>query len=229
MKVYTYSRVSTDKQDNSLDLQQKKLIEFCERKGFTNVIHLSDSDVSGGKALYSRPEGSKLKDLQKGDVLITYKSDRLYRSFRNAVNTTIDLVDKGVKLYIINFNEEPISFENYMLEAMLYQTFIFAHLEKRQIGQRTKDGLHNRRVNGKTNSAPKFGYTNVGKGKDGVEVVNENEIKAIRRMNELRQSHSAYVVAKMLNSEGFLTKKGRGWQGSNIDTMLRRSKERGLI
>ena len=141
MKVYTYSRVSTDKQDNSIDLQQKKLIEFCERKGFNDVIHLADSDVSGGKALYSRPEGSKLKDLKRGDVLITYRSDRLFRNFRNAVNTTIDLVDKGVKLYIINFNEEPISFENYMLEAMLYQTFIFSHMEKRQIGQRTKDGL----------------------------------------------------------------------------------------
>lgn len=229
MKVYTYARVSTDKQDNSLDMQHRKLVEFCERKGFTDVIHLADSDVSGGKALYHRPEGSKLKDLEKGDVLIVWRADRLFRSFRNAVNTTIDLVDKGVKLYIINFNEEPISFENYMNEAMLYQTFIFSHMEKRQIGQRTKEGLHNRKITGKTNSPAKFGFTNVGKGKDGLEIVNESEINVLKRMIELRNEGSAYFVARVLNSEGYKTKKGREWKGSNIDLMIRKAKERGII
>jgi hypothetical protein len=232
-KVYCYSRVSTDKQDNSMEVQYKKLQEFCNRKGFTDAIYLADTDVSGGKALFNRPEGSKLKSLQRGDVLIVCKSDRLYRSFRNAVNQTIDLVDAGVQLYIIDFNENAISFESPMLEVMLYQTFIFAHMERRMIGQRTKDGLSNRRLNGQTNSAPKMGYDNVYEmidGKEvGKEVPNEKEQQTLLRANELRKKMSAYKVATKLNNEALYTKNGFEWKGSNIDTILDRAYKNGVF
>ena len=243
-KVYCYSRVSTDKQDNSMEVQHKKLQEFCSRKGFEDAIYLADTDVSGGKALFNRPEGSKLKSLQRGDVLVVTKSDRLYRSFRNAVNQTIDLVDAGVQLYIIDFNENAISFESPMLEVMLYQTFIFAHMERRMIGQRTKDGLSNRRLNGQTNSAPKMGYDNVyeiidGK-KVGKEMPNEKDRVTLKRANDLLLTKiktknkvvrymNPYEASKVLNDEGLFTKKGLKWSGTNLPTILDRAYKNGVF
>ena len=218
--TYLYARTSTDKQDNSIDLQLKQLREFCLRKGFDSYTELVDDDVSGGKRLFDRPQGSRLANVGKNDTIVVMKADRLYRSFIDSVVTTNDLVERGVKLYIIQFNEEPISFENYMNEAMLYQTFIFSHMEKRQIGQRTKDGLRNRKANGKTNSAPKFGFDNLGKGKDGLEVINQSEMETLRLMKKLRNQMSAYQVADKLNELGRPTKKGGKWHGSNIDKFL---------
>jgi DNA invertase Pin-like site-specific DNA recombinase len=229
MKVYTYSRTSTNKQETSIDVQKQALENYCERQGFTNPIHLVDSDVSGGISLLKRPQGGMLEQLESGDYVIFYKHDRAVRSTEDGIRLVKKWFYKGVNIVFLNISEQPINISNPAAKFSFFVMLCAAELEKDMIGQRTKDGLQNRRVNGKTNSAPKFGYTNVGKGKDGIEVVNEDEIKAIIRMNELRQNNSAYVVARKLNEEGFLTKKGRVWQGSNIDTMLRRSKERGLI
>jgi DNA invertase Pin-like site-specific DNA recombinase len=232
-KVYCYSRVSTDKQENSLNAQERMLKDFCDKQGFTDVVYLSDNAVSGGKMLFNRPEGSKLKDLTNGDSLIVRAHDRLFRSFINAVNVTHELVNKGVNIYFIQDSYEPVSFVNYHKEFKLYLDYAMAHMDKRKIGSNTKQGLNNRRLNGQTNSAPKMGYDNVYEivdGKEvGKEVPNEKEQQTLLRANELRKKMSAYKVATKLNNEALYTKNGLEWKGSNIDTILDRAYKNGVF
>jgi DNA invertase Pin-like site-specific DNA recombinase len=231
-KVYTYARTSTDKQGNSIDYQGKVLAEFCNRKGFANVIELIDEDVSGGMQLFSRPQGSKLADAKKGDTIIVTHSTRLFRNFRDSVCTALDFIDNGINLIILDSGEEPIS-KDIQREMMMYISFLFAHVEKRQIGERTRNGLRNRRNNGQTNSREKFGYTNISKGKEGKEVINEEEVKILRVMNEKRELGYSYSkIAKHLNDNQLYTKKGTKWFHGNIPDMIDNFKDmvsKGLV
>jgi DNA invertase Pin-like site-specific DNA recombinase len=229
MNTYVYTRTSTDKQGNSIDYQSKVLSEFCNRKGFENIIELVDEDVSGGIQLFSRPKGKELLNAKKGDYVIVTHSTRLFRNFRDAVCSALDFIDNGINLIILDSGEEPIS-KDIQREMMMYISFLFAHVEKRQIGERTKNGLKNRRSNGQTNSRERFGFNNIGKGKDGKEVVNEAEVELLRYMQSLRESKLSYLqIARRLNSEQKLTKNGKEWKHPNVKSAIDNGIKNGVI
>jgi DNA invertase Pin-like site-specific DNA recombinase len=209
------------------------LKEYCKKNNLQDVINLADSATSGGKMLFHRPEGSKLRDLEFGDKLIVCRPDRLFRNFINAVNVTHDLVNRGVEIYFIQVNSTPVSFENYNEEFKLYLDYALAHMDKRKIGANTKNGLKNKRLKGETNSKAKFGFNNVyyevnGK-KVGKEEPNEYEQETLVMMNKFRSTinkgkrMSGGKVAEKLNALGRFNKSGEKWLASNIDTALFRA------
>jgi DNA invertase Pin-like site-specific DNA recombinase len=105
-----------------------------------------------------------------------------------------------------------------------------AELEKDMIGLRTKEGLRNRRANGQTNSRERFGYTNISKGKEGKEIVNEKEIEILRVMNDKRELGYSYAkIAKHLNDNQLYTKKGTKWFHGNIPKQIEQAKLNKLI
>jgi|SRR5579863_390155 len=78
-RVALYLRVSTS--DQSVDLQRRELLEFCERRDWTIVGEFSDIAVSGAKD--RRPELDKLMELakkRKVDVICVWRFDRFARS-----------------------------------------------------------------------------------------------------------------------------------------------------
>src|SRR5579863_4644575 len=67
--------------DQSVDLQRRELLEFCERRDWTIVGEFSDIAVSGAKD--RRPELDKLMELakkRKVDVICVWRFDRFARS-----------------------------------------------------------------------------------------------------------------------------------------------------
>jgi DNA invertase Pin-like site-specific DNA recombinase len=242
MRVIIYTRVSTGKQNAGLEMQKEKLIEFCTRKGLVVTEFLEEEAVSGGMYLFKRPQGSKLKDLKRGDTLIVYRADRLFRSFRNAINVTCDLVEAGVKLYITSFHEEPISFENYQNETSLYFSYVMAHHEKRQIGQRTKDVMQSKKAQGKPYSRANFGTKNVftlneSNRRIGVTIeTNEQEAQILQYAYDLRQEvlsnrrqRSYAKVAKILNEKGMYTQTGKAWNHGNLPVAFENGIKNGVI
>ena len=229
-KIYTYSRTSTDKQDNSIDLQSKQLTNYCERKEFTDAIHLVESDVSGGKSLFHRPEGSKLELLEKDDWIIVTKHDRLFRETENGIRLVKRWFKLGVNIVFLNISEQPINIHNPAAKFSFFVMLCAAELEKDMIGLRTKEGLRNRRANGQTKSRERFGYTNISKGKEGKEVVNEKEIEILRVMNDKRELGYSYAkIAKHLNDNQLYTKKGTKWFHGNIPKQIEQAKLNKLI
>src|ERR1043166_541190 len=78
-----YRRVSTDHQDNSLEVQEAMNSEYCKRLGIPTLGQdYTDPDISGSIP-FSEREGGKalLARLAFGDVkhLVTAKQDRLGR------------------------------------------------------------------------------------------------------------------------------------------------------
>jgi len=90
MTVYGYTRVSTDRQADegeSLGAQHRVVEGYAMMLGLKLDEIFVERGVSGSKPLRDRPEGARLlATLKEGDVLITPKLDRMFRSALDALN-----------------------------------------------------------------------------------------------------------------------------------------------
>jgi putative DNA-invertase from lambdoid prophage Rac len=106
MQVVGYVRVSTQEQAEegvSLDAQQRQIEAWATVKGLDVPTMYVESGVSGSVPLYDRPEGKRLVDsLRPGDVIITAKLDRMFRSATDALATLEEIKAQGVALHMID-------------------------------------------------------------------------------------------------------------------------------
>ena len=130
--IYGYARVSTKKQakdGNSLEAQDKALRD----NGATEIYY---DAFTGTKT--DRPELNKLKNLLvEGDMLIVTKLDRLGRSLAKTTELITELLEKGVKIHILNLGVLSNDSVNTLLRNVL---LAFAQFERDMIVERTSEG-----------------------------------------------------------------------------------------
>src|SRR5579883_964103 len=106
MKVYGYVRVSTAEQANaglSLDTQRQQITGYAMMKGWDVAEFFVEAGVSGSVPLADRPEGQRmLTAIGPGDVVITAKLDRAFRSAADALGTLEQLKDDKIGLHMID-------------------------------------------------------------------------------------------------------------------------------
>ena len=94
--VYGYAGASTKEQageGNSLEAQMEALKAAGAEKIFTDSFTGTKMD---------RPEFVKLRELLKEDTLVVTKLDRFARSVEQASDLITELIDKGVKVNVLN-------------------------------------------------------------------------------------------------------------------------------
>ena len=130
--IYGYARVSTKgqaKDGNSLAVQERALID----SGATSIYYDS---FTGTKT--DRPELNKLISLlNEGDTLIVTKLDRLGRSLSKTTELITNLLEKGVKIHILNLGVLSNDSVNTLLRNVL---LAFAQFERDMIVERTMEG-----------------------------------------------------------------------------------------
>jgi putative DNA-invertase from lambdoid prophage Rac len=106
MKVFGYVRVSTIEQASngeSLDTQRRQIVGYAMMKGWEVAQVFVEGGVSGSVPLADRPEGRLLlAAASKGDVIITAKLDRMFRSASDALGTLEVWKADGVALHMID-------------------------------------------------------------------------------------------------------------------------------
>ena len=108
MAVYGYVRVSTDRQaeeGESLGVQQRTIEGYCLMHGMTlDHMFVEQGGVSAySKPVNERPEGARLlATVKSGDVVVTAKLDRMFRSSLDALDVLAKLKDRGVSLHMID-------------------------------------------------------------------------------------------------------------------------------
>ena len=128
--IYGYARVSTKaqaKDGNSLEAQERALKDSgaCE-------IYV---DAFTGT---NRPEFDKLMDkIQKGDTLIVTKLDRFARSMTQGSELVSDLIEKGIRVYILNIGVMDNTPSSKLIRNIF---FAFAEFERDMIIERTMEG-----------------------------------------------------------------------------------------
>lgn len=130
--IYGYARVSTAgqaKDGNSLEGQ----IALLKSVGATEIY---SEHFTGTKM--QRPEFDKVLSLLKeGDTLAVAKLDRFARNAADGYNTIKGLLDRGVKVHILNMGLiEDTPMGRLMLQVML----AFAEFERNMIVERTTAG-----------------------------------------------------------------------------------------
>lgn len=130
--IYGYARVSTKgqaKDGNSLEAQEKALRESGANEIYVDAFTGTKTD---------RPEFDKLMyKIQKGDTLIVTKLDRFARSMTQGSELVSDLVEKGIKVYILNIGVMDNTPSSKLIRNVF---FAFAEFERDMIVERTMEG-----------------------------------------------------------------------------------------
>lgn len=130
--IYGYARVSTKgqaKDGNSLEAQEKALTEAGATKIYTDAFTGTKTD---------RPEFDKLMaEIKEGDTLGVTKLDRFARSMSQGSELVSELIEKGIKVYILNIG----IMDNTPASKLIRNVFFaFAEFERDMIVERTQEG-----------------------------------------------------------------------------------------
>jgi putative DNA-invertase from lambdoid prophage Rac len=110
MMVYGYVRVSADRQvedGESLGAQQRTLQAYAMMQGFKIDKIFVESGVWGSKHLIERPQGAKLlKTVKVGDIVLTPKLERMFRSAPNGLDVLAQLQKAGVSLHMLDLGDD---------------------------------------------------------------------------------------------------------------------------
>lgn len=145
-----YIRVSTDKQTISgagLEAQRAWLTLEAERRGLDLEI-IQESEAMSGKSYSKRTAlNEALARLDKGQAsgLAVAKLDRLSRS----VSDFLNILERSRKnKWSLVIGDLSLDTSTPLGEAMATITATFAQLERKRIGERTKEGLAVKRASG---------------------------------------------------------------------------------
>jgi DNA invertase Pin-like site-specific DNA recombinase len=155
-RVALYYRVSTKQQ--TTEPQRLELLEYCERRGWTNLREYSDK-MSGAKWTRIGLE-MLMVDVRKHrvDVVVCVKMDRLGRSWKQMAQIVGELETHRCALVCTS---QPIdTTEDNPAGRLTMQILIaVADFERELIRERTKAGLAVARANGKRFGRPRFELT----------------------------------------------------------------------
>ena len=136
---YGYGRVSSKGQQrdgNSLEAQEKALREAGAEVIYTEAFTGMKKD---------RPEFKKLLGvLKEGDTLIVTKLDRFARSMSQGTELVTSLIEKGVKVHILNIGIMDNTPASKLIRGVF---FAFAEFERDMIVERTTEGKEIARQN----------------------------------------------------------------------------------
>ena len=219
LRCAIYTRVSTEEQARegySLAAQEERLRSNAKNQGWVVYkLYVDDGYSAGSK---NRPALKKLlfdASLNRFDVVIVCKIDRLSRSLKDLIDIVAEL-----NQFNIGFKScaELIDTTRPEGRLMFHQFGSFAQYERELIGQRTRFGMMRRLKQGLWNGIPPYGYRIVG-GKLVVEPKEADLVKKIFRWY-LQQNMGVVAISRELNRLGIKPRKAEHWKGTRIHKMI---------
>jgi DNA invertase Pin-like site-specific DNA recombinase len=200
--VVAYLRVSTEEQAVSglgLAAQERAVRAECRRRGLPLAAVHTDAGV-GGKTLMRPALKAALADLDagRGSVLMVAKLDRLTRSVHDATGLMLAAERGGWGLVALN---APVDTTTPQGAAMAQVLAVFAELERRLIGERTKAALAVKRAQGVRLGRPRLLSPHV-----------------VERIVASRAAGSTWsTIARELDEDGVATAQGgRQWYPATV-------------
>jgi DNA invertase Pin-like site-specific DNA recombinase len=150
-KVAIYSRVSTDVQDYSR--QTAELKEYIKLMNY-HLVGVYEEKISGYKKNEERTELTKLlNDLVKLkiDKILIWELSRLGRNVVEVLQTIELFNNRGISLYIKNYNLETLDTDKKPNPLTMFMVQILSsvsQMERDQIKQRMQSGYNNYLKNG---------------------------------------------------------------------------------
>ncbi len=204
MSVYGYCRVSTDRQAHngeSLGVQERQLQGYATMNGWRLERTFIERGISGSIPLAERPEGAiMLAALQAGDIIVSPKLDRVFRSALDALQQTETLRERGVSLHLLDLGGDIAV--NGLSRLFMTIAAAFAELERDRIRERITQVKRDQKARNRFlgGTRPPFGFR---AGDDGELVPDEAEQAAITRAKRMHsRGKSLRYIASKLAADG---------------------------
>lgn len=202
-----YLRVSTGQQANSgagLAAQRRAILAEAERRGWSAAdVQFVEDAASGSNA--KRPGLERAREaLTSGeaDTLVVAKMDRLSRSLLDFASIMQESQRQGWALIALDC---PVDLTTPVGEAVATVIAAFAQLERKMIGERTRDGLREKRAQG----------VRLGRPRELAESTRE------RIAAERADGRSLRAIADALNADDVPTAHGGArWHASSVRAAL---------
>jgi DNA invertase Pin-like site-specific DNA recombinase len=223
-KYVCYYRVSTTDQGKSglgLDAQRKTVEDYLNGNGSKIVGEYTEVE-SGGKD--DRPELQKaITDCKlKGARLVVAKLDRLSRD----LHFITELQKAGVRFVIAEMPDAT--------ELTIHIYAALAQHERKLISQRTKDALAELKKKGVKLGSPilKRGERIPGSGLHTdraravcIEKADTHARDMLPIIKEMKRQGATSLreIASMLNESGYTTPRGKAWQATSVNRILKRA------
>lgn len=140
MTIYAYARVSTARQADegeSLEVQARQMEGYAKMHGWGVDRVFVERGVSGSVPLAERTEGAALLSaLQAGDIIISAKLDRIFRSALDALEMAKELRERGVSLHLIDLGGDVSG--NGLSKVFFTIAAAFAEAERDRIRERVQ-------------------------------------------------------------------------------------------
>jgi putative DNA-invertase from lambdoid prophage Rac len=205
MRVFGYSRVSTSEQaegGSSLATQQQQIAGYAMMKGWQIAEHFVEEGVSGSTPLTDRPQGRRLlSTIGKGDVVVSAKLDRAFRSAADALAVLEELKDQGVGLHLIDLGGDVTG--NGISKMVFTILAAVAEGERDRIRERIRDAKRHLASQGVFGGGTRpFGYDIVPDGEISRLVPNPTETAVIERMKTMRRDGATYRAIGAVTGHG---------------------------
>lgn len=214
--AYGYIRVSTGRQEYSLEYQEKAVLEAYDRdvkpRGYRWGGIYRDEGVSAFKKDFDRREAASLlhKELRRGDCIIATKLDRVFRSRWDSARMMKRWGEMDIWVYIPGSGINTGTAQGRLLFAILSD---FAEFESALISERTREGLkmckkHHIPIGKRP---PRIGFRYVGA--DGHKrLIKTADYDTTQKIVEWRLAGSTLeAIAIHLQKRGIKTDAGRTW------------------
>jgi len=215
-----YIRVSTQQQvanGNSLTTQKSRLLSHAKARGYELHDVYVDAGLSGKNT--KRPEFQRLLEdvrARRIDIVLVWKVDRISRSMKDLLDLVETLRDHGVDFAAVDQQFDTSSPAGLL---SLHVLGSFAQFERELLIERTKEGTLQRLQRGDWSCGPApLGYRK----EDGCLLEVPAEVKVVRCIFRLfLKLKSRRGVARRLNEDGVLTRRGKLWCSNTVTNILR--------
>lgn len=148
--IYGYVRVSTDKQ--SPENQRFEIGNFSKANGF-RIDRWVEETISGTTDVSDRQLGRLLKQIRKGDTLVTSELSRLGRNLMQVMSFLHQCMERDI--IVLTVKERYELGNNINSKILAFAFSLSAEIERNLISQRTREALARKRGEGTKLGRPK--------------------------------------------------------------------------
>ncbi len=215
MDVVLYMRMSTDKQENSIDSQRDSLTRYAKAHHYSIIGEYIDEGISGRQAK-RRPAFLQMIDDSEKEMfsaILVYDSSRFARNLEESIVYKSALKKSGIQLISITeptLDEDTDLLSNAMLGAI-------NEMYSRKLSKSVKRGMTYQAQQGYHVTPAPFGYSN----DNGILKIVENEATIVCRIFDMFINRPSYHgIAVSLNMESIPKRSGKNWSSADIKRML---------
>jgi DNA invertase Pin-like site-specific DNA recombinase len=213
--IHGYVRVSTAEQAaedrTSLADQERRIRAAATLHDVEDPPIWSDVGVSGSIPLTRRGAGrAMLSELERGDMIVASKLDRLFRSASDALTQAEELHRRGIDIVLLDTGTEPVM-SSACGKLFFSMLAAFAEFERARIRERISDGQRGKAARGGHigGEAP-YGFKTVGSGRSAMLAPNEEEQRVMAEASQLCASGMSFgKVAGVLTERGYCNRAGQ--------------------